>query len=79
MKAASITSNEDFGKWKFVINRSTTFHSKPGRMKRSVGPDNCLVAAADSSARTEVVPTAKTRAPSDFALMIESQVSGSIE
>ena len=73
--ANALTSmiNVDLGKWKFVINASTTLKEYPGRINRSVGPSNnptvspnFAVDTALSNALTQVVPTAITLPPFFF-------------
>ena len=63
-KASIIISSVVRGRWKLVISRSTTCQSNPRWMKMSVRPSSSPRAAADSSARTDVVPTATTRSAS---------------
>ena len=62
--ASIIASSDDRGRWKLVIITSTTLNRKPGVMNSRVRPDSRPSVAADSSARTVVVPTATTRRPS---------------
>ena len=61
VKLPVITSSVERGMWKLVIRTSTTFQSYGRRMNRSVRPASSPVVAADSRARTDVVPTATTR------------------
>ena len=51
----------DLGRWKLVINTSTTRHGYGRRMNRPLCPEDSPVAAHVSRARTTVVPTATTR------------------
>src|SRR5579875_547143 len=75
-KASSSTRSVLFGWWKFVMRTSTTKKWWPGRMYSSVRPWNDPVAAADSKARTAVVPTAHTLPPARLASWHASQVCG---
>ena len=63
--ASALTSiiNVLLGKWKLVSSTSTTANAKPGVMKMLVSSQSGPNLAADSSARTVVVPTATTRPP----------------
>src|SRR5687768_1568791 len=58
MNASISASSDDRGWWKFVISASTTAKGRSPWMKRSVVPSRSPVAAADSRARTLVVPIA---------------------
>ena len=58
---------------------STTAKRYPGVMNRSVRPDGSPRVARDSSARTEVVPTATTRPPSARVRSTASHVAAGTE
>ena len=71
------TSSVVRGRWKFVNRQSTAWKENPGRMKRSVGPDQAETVperAAVSSVRIAVVPTATTRPPRAFVARIAAAV-----
>ena len=60
-------NNVDRGRWKFVISTSTARNRNPGRINNDVAPSNGRTvpssAAALSSNRKDVVPTATIRPP----------------
>ncbi len=58
--------------WKLVSRASTTRHGQGRWMNSSVRPSRLPLAAADSSARTTVVPTATTRRASRQAARVAS-------
>jgi hypothetical protein len=60
----------EWGWWKLVRRAETTRQRWPGRINSEVRPSSRFVAAADSSARTLVVPTATTRRARRQASMV---------
>ena len=71
VNAATNITNVDLGKWKLVINASTTVHLYPGFIKMSVQPESSRNSPLNfepivSKVRIDVVPVAIIRPP--FAL-----------